>query len=73
MLNLAVRLLLLVTASGYEPAENPVGRCAVTLPLENDNRVSFVVAKTTVGASPVGLKLVPVIAISLMDVFTTAL
>ena len=72
-LNVAVWLLLFVTVREYEPAPNPVGSCATALWFVNDNRERVVVAKTTVGASPDGLKFVPLIVIRLFVVFTVVL
>jgi hypothetical protein len=65
--------MLLVTVSEYEPAANPTGNCATTLRFVNDTRASAVWAKTTVGASPEGLKLFPVIVIRLFDPFNAVL
>jgi hypothetical protein len=71
--NVAVWLALFVMVSEYEPALNPVGSLATALLFVNDNRVSVVVAKTTVGASPAGLKLLPVMVIRLVVVFSAVL
>jgi hypothetical protein len=71
--SVAAWLALLVTVSEYEPALNPVGSFARALLFVNDNRVSVVVAKTTLGARPDGLKLVPVMVIRLVVVFSTVL
>src|ERR1039458_7296431 len=56
-----------------EPAANPAGKRAPALWFVNDSTVSVVVAKTTVGARPDGLKLAPLMVIRLFVVFTTAL
>jgi hypothetical protein len=62
-----------VTVSEYEPAANPAGNVATSFWFVNDTRASVVWAKTTVGASPDGLKLLPVMVIRLFVVFTAAL
>jgi hypothetical protein len=72
-LNLADWLSLFTTMSGYEPARTPAGSVATSLWFANDTRFSVVVAKTTVGASPEGLKLVPVMVMRLIEVLSTAL
>jgi hypothetical protein len=61
------------TTREYEPAENPVGSVATSFWLANDTKARVVVAKTTFGARPDGLKFFPVIVMWLFDVFTTAL
>jgi hypothetical protein len=71
--NVAAWLALFVTVSEYEPALNPVGNCPNALWSVNDTRDSVVVAKTTFGARPAGLKLAPVMVIRLFVVFTTVL
>jgi hypothetical protein len=65
--------LLFVTDSEYEPAANPAGRVATSLWFVNDAKVNCEPAKSTVGASPVGLKSVPVIVIRWVDVLTLVL
>jgi len=72
-LNVATWLLLFTTTSEYEPAENPAGRVATSRRFVNDARVSVVVANTTFGASPDGLKLAPLMVMWLFEVFTTVL
>jgi hypothetical protein len=67
----AVWLLVFVTVSKYEPARNPLGNCATASLFVNETRTSGVWANTTLGASPVGLKLVPVMVIRLFEPFMT--
>jgi len=72
-LNAALWLLLFVTVREYVPALKPVGNCATTFSFVKEASASGVCAKTTVGASPDGLKLVPSIVSWLFWEFTAVL
>jgi hypothetical protein len=71
--SVAVWVSLFVTVSEYEAAPNPTGNFATALWSVKDTKVSVVVANTTVGASPEGLRLAPFMVIRLVVVFTTVL
>jgi hypothetical protein len=60
----------LVTLSRYEPLK-PEGSVATIVTFVNVTRVSLVVARVTVGATPAGLKLCPVMVIWVALEFTT--
>jgi hypothetical protein len=72
-LKAALSLPLFVTVRKYVPVPKPVGRCATACWFVKEASPRWVCAKTTVGARPDGLKLLPVIVIWLLDVFTTVL
>jgi|HubBroStandDraft_4_1064222.scaffolds.fasta_scaffold1801959_2 hypothetical protein len=59
MLKAAVWPLLFVTVREYALAPKPAGNCATAFWVVKEASASCVCAKTTVGASPDGLKLLP--------------
>jgi hypothetical protein len=72
-LNAALWLLLFVTIREYVPAPKPVGKCATACWFVKEASPSGVCAKTIVGASPDGLKLLPSMVSWLFWEFTTVL
>ena len=71
--NAALSLPLFVTVREYVPMPKPPGNCATAFWFVKEASASGVCAKTTVGASPDGLKLLPSIVSWLFREFTTVL